>query len=237
MRWHLWVPRVSGPLAPYAVGYERWLVERGYAHGSIQLRLWQLGRLSGWLEREGLSAGELTVELAARFTAAERAAGYRSYATGLSARVPLAFLGEVGVIGAPAAAVGPVEELLVDLRLYLARERGLTAGTIRNYERAARVFLEDRVQRVGGLELEQLSAADVSSFLARECPRRTVSGAMDLAANLRALLRYLFVVGLIDGPLVWAVPKVADLRGRSLPKGIRRRRRSRRCLPLRPVIG
>jgi hypothetical protein len=134
-------------------------------------------------------------------------------------RVPLAYLRELGVMPAPSLAAGPVEELLADLRTYLARERGLVAGTIRNYERAARVFLEDRVERVGGLELQRLAAGDVTAFLARECPRRTVSGAMDLAANLRALLRYLHVAGLIDAPLVWAVPKVADLRGRSLPKG------------------
>ena len=80
--------------------------------------------------------------------------------------------------------------------------------------------MEDRVERVGGLELDRLAASDVTAFLARECPRRSVSGAMDLAANLRALLRYLRVAALIERPLVWAVPNVADLRGRSLPKGL-----------------
>lgn len=59
MRWHLWVPRVSGPLAPCADGYERWLVARGYSRGTVQCRLWQLGQLSGWLQREGLAVGEL----------------------------------------------------------------------------------------------------------------------------------------------------------------------------------
>ena len=43
---------------------------------------------------------------------------------------------------------------------------------------------------------------------------------MNLAAKLRPLLRYLHVAGLIEAPLVWAVPNVADLRGRSLPKGV-----------------
>ena len=80
--------------------------------------------------------------------------------------------------------------------------------------------MEDRVQRVGGLGLERLSAADVSAFLARECRWRTVSGAMDLVAKLRALLRYLHVAGVIEVPLRWAVPAVADLRGRSLPHGL-----------------
>ena len=47
-----------------------------------------------------------------------------------------------------------------------------------------------------------------------------MSGARDLAARLRQLLRYLHVVGVIEVPLVWAVPPVADLRGRALPKAV-----------------
>jgi integrase len=68
--------------------------------------------------------------------------------------------------------------------------------------------------------LERLSAADVSAFLASECPKRSVSGAMDLVFELRALLRYLHVSGVIETPLAWAVPAVADVRDRSLPKGV-----------------
>ena len=220
MRWHLWVPRVSVPLAPCADGYERWLVARGYSRGTVQCRLWQLGQLSGWLQREGLAVGELNAGVAGRCAVALRQAGYRSYVTGSSMRVPLAYLRGIGAVPAPAAGSGPVEELLADFRVYLASERGLVSGTVRNYERAARTFLEDRVGRVGGLELGRLGAADVSGFLARECPRRSASGAMDLAAKLRPLLRYLYVAGLIEAPLVWAVPNVADLRGRSLPRGV-----------------
>jgi integrase len=72
----------------------------------------------------------------------------------------------------------------------------------------------------GGLQLERLSAADVSGFLARECPKRGVSGARHLVAELRPLLRYLLVMGLIGLPLRWAVPGVADLRDRTLPGGL-----------------
>lgn len=75
-------------------------------------------------------------------------------------------------------------------------------------------------QRPVGLGLERLTAADVSAFLARECPRRSVGGARKLVESLRPLLRYLHVTGLIDTPLVWAVPGVADLRDRSLPRGL-----------------
>lgn len=220
MRWGTWVPMVSGPLEAYAAGYERWLTARGFKPHVRKLRVWHLGRLSLWLEGEGLGVGDWVDGLAVRFAAAHRAAGYRTYRSSLSVRVPVAYLRELGVIGSQPVASGPVEELLVDLCVYMKRERGLAAGTIANYERAARLFLDDRVEREGGLLLDRLAAGDVSSFLARECPRRSVVGAMNLAANLRVLLRYLHVVGLIEMPLVWAVPKVADLRGRSLPRGL-----------------
>ena len=73
---------------------------------------------------------------------------------------------------------------------------------------------------MSGLRLGRLAAADVSSFLARECPKRSVSGARDLVSALRSLLRYLHLAGLIEAPLVWAVPPVADLRDRTLPRGL-----------------
>ena len=71
-------------------------------------------------------------------------------------------------------------------------ERGLVRSTVVRYECIARVFLE---QRPVGLELDRLTAADVSAFLARECPRRSVGGARELVESLRPLLRYLHVEG------------------------------------------
>ena len=47
-----------------------------------------------------------------------------------------------------------------------------------------------------------------------------MSGARDLVCALRSLLRYLHLAGLIAAPLLWAVPSVADLRDRTLPRGL-----------------
>jgi integrase/recombinase XerD len=133
--------------------------------------------------------------------------------------LPLEYLREVGAVpeSVPAVAGDAVDELLGRYREYLLLERGLAVRTIVEYQRTARLFLR---QRPVGLELERLTAADVSAFLVRECPRRTVAGARHLVACLRPLLRYLHVAGLIEMPLVWAVPGVADQRDRSLPRGL-----------------
>jgi integrase/recombinase XerD len=210
--------RVRGALAPWAAGFECWLAARGYARLSVRKRVCQLARLSTWLEREGLAVGELTEQSAERFVAARREAGYATWVTSRCMELPLAYLREVGAVPPAAAGVseGMWSGLLADYRDYLVRERGLAPLTVVGYERVAELFLEE--QQPG--RLESLTTADVSAFLARECPRRSVSGARDLVFRLRSLLRYLHVAGLIGSPLVWAVPGVADLRDRSLPRGL-----------------
>jgi integrase/recombinase XerD len=218
----VWVPVVSGPLAPYAAGFESWLRSRAYSRSAMADRLWQLDQLGRWLEREGLGVGELTVEQAERFVAARRAAGRVTWVAPQSVMLPLEYLRELGAAPPPAPVVpeGPLEELLADYRRYLLVERGLSEHTVLDvYGPVARLFLAGR-EGPDGLALERLSAADVSRFLAAECPKRSVSGARDLASALRSLLRFLHVAGLIELPLVWAVPSVANRRDRSLPRGL-----------------
>ena len=218
----VWVPVVSGPLAPYAPGFALWLTSRAYSPKAAANRLYQFDQLSRWLEREGLGVGELTGEHAERFAAARRAAGLVTWAAPQSAMLPVGYLRSLGVAPAttPVLAEGPFEQLLEDYCRYLRVERALCDHTVFDaYVPAARLFLAGWDGPVG-LGLERMRAADVSSFLAGECPKRSVSGARDLVCALRSLLRYLHLAGLIDVPLVWAVPSVADLRDRSLPRGL-----------------
>jgi integrase/recombinase XerD len=213
---------VVGPLALHADGFEQWLVDRGFSWSSASCRVWHFDHLSRWLEREELCLEEgLTPARLRQFSAAHRAAGYATLSSPSSTRLPLAYLREAGVVPALVSltAKGHVDLLLADYRRYLARERGLCRKTLYEYERVVRPFLAEREQP-GGLALEQLSAADVSLFLARECPKRSLSEAKQLVKGLRSLLRYLHVEGLIDAPLRGAVPGVADLRGRALPRGL-----------------
>ena len=216
-RW-VWAPTVSGPLAGHATGFERWLRTRGFSGSAVSQRIWQFDHLSRWLDREGLRLDQLTPARQERFLAARRTAGYRTWVSARSLRVPLAYLREVVPMPVPVPD-GPLEPLLEDYRRYLRCERGLAPSTRRDYEHVARLFLAER-ERNSGLGLERLSAADVSVFLARECPRRSIASAQQLVTGLRALLRYLHLAGVIVLPLRWAVPAVADRRGLSLPRGL-----------------
>lgn len=105
----------------------------------------------------------------------------------------------------------PVEELLAAHRRHLLRERGLSSATADCYERRVRRFLADRA-KIDGLGLDGLTAAEVTGFLADECPRRGTGEGALLVAAMRSLLRYLNATGLIAAPLEWAVPAVANVR-------------------------
>lgn len=63
---------VRGPLAPWASGFEGWLVARGYLPSAVFHRSCLLGAVSLWLDREGLDAGELTGERAELFLGERR---------------------------------------------------------------------------------------------------------------------------------------------------------------------
>ena len=200
-----------------------WLVERGYARRTVINRLELLGLLSRWMEQEGVAPSELTAEQVERFLEPRRAAGYSRCVSAKSRSLPLGYLRELGVVPTPVpveVAVGPLERLITDYRRYLFKERGLCdAYCARVYEPTARLFLSGR-EGPDGLAIGDLSAADVSAFLASEFPKRGVDTARAMASGLRCLLRYLRMVGLIELPLEWAVPGIADLRDRSLPRGL-----------------
>jgi len=88
----VWVPTPSGPLASYAAGFAVWLGSRSYSPWTVGSRLWQLDQLSRWLERQGLTAGELTLERAAQFASSRREAGLVSWSSPQSVELPLAYL-------------------------------------------------------------------------------------------------------------------------------------------------
>lgn len=218
----VWVPVARGPLAAYAAGYGSWLADRGYSRWTISHRLWQLDLVSRWLEGEGLRPDELTLERMDGFLAARRAAGYSTWLSARSTVLPLRYLRELEVAPAAPAIVmdDPLERVLEGYRRYLFEERGLSKHTVfGRYEPTARLFLSGRLG-ADGFGLERLSAADVSLFLAAECPKRSISSARDVVSGLRPLLRYLHITGVIPVALQWAVPGVADLCDRTLPRGL-----------------
>ena len=93
----VWVPVVSGPLAPYAAGFLSWLVSRAYSRSAAADRLCQFDQLSRWLAHEGLGVGDLAGEQAERFAQERRAADVVSWSCPRSLALPLEYLRQLGV--------------------------------------------------------------------------------------------------------------------------------------------
>jgi len=86
---------------------------------------------------------------------------------------------------------------------------------------AVRLFLRGRTSPDGlALDLRNLTAADVISFVVGRCPYQGHSAARLTVAALRSLLGFLHVQGEMERPLAFAVPSVACRRLVGLPKGL-----------------
>src|SRR5690606_14594484 len=88
------------------------------------------------------------------------------------------------------------------------------------YENTARRFLTERHEACGAGFITSLTAHDAVSFLVVECGRVSAGSAKGRVAELRALLRYLFVRGFTPRSLAVAIPPVAGWHGTTIPKTI-----------------
>ena len=213
--------RVTGPLRQYAPGFVAELARLGYTANSASGQMFVMGHLSRWLAGEGLDAAGLTPQVAERFLAARRAAGYTLYLS-MKALVPLLGylrrLGAVPPLPSPEPAT-PAEALLVRYRNYLVAERGVVPETARGYVDAVRPFVAGREQ-AGGLDLGRLTAGEVTAFVLATCPGKPKGSAKLTVTALRSLLGFLHVEGLIGEPLGHYVPSVASWRLAGLPKSL-----------------
>ncbi len=116
----------------------------------------------------------------------------------------------------------PLEGLIGDYREWLVVERGLASATVHRYETLARRFLGERVVPEDELGVGDLTGAEVSAFLVRECARVSLGSAKGRVAELRSLLRFLHVRGLAALALADAVPPVAGWRDTGIPETIAR---------------
>ena len=204
--------RFSGPLKPYAAGFEAELARLGYTPLSATVQLRLTAELSRYLESAGLAV--LTEDAAAEFLAGRKARGCREYVHMRALGPLLGYLRGIGASPPPEAAgpQGPAGLLLDSWDRYLEVERGLGAQTRAYYVSNARPFAEAFLAREG--MPGGLTAGDVIAFMVRTARERTPDGTRHAATSLRSLLRFMHVRGLISGLLADAVPAVSR-RGRT----------------------
>ena len=215
--------RVSGPLRPYAAGYAAELVRVGYTASGATLQLRLVADLSAWLYAEGLAPGTLSAAQVDRFLIARRAAGHTRYASARAMQPMLGYLRRLRLVPeAPEPEPDtPLDRLLIRYRRFLTVERGLAPTTACGYLAAVRPFLAGRVTSTG-LDLAELTAADITAFVVARCPGQAHGSARLTVTALRSLLGFLHVEGILPRSLAASVPRVASWRLASLPRGLTR---------------
>ena len=209
---------VAGPLAVHVDGFRAELAGLGFSPRTVRDHGYVLAQLSRWVAAEGISPGQLTEPVLARFADARRRKGYRRWRSRRSLRLLVEYLRLAGAI--PPGGLEPDDPLgmLLDgYRRYLVAERLLAPSTVGARMDAARRFLGPRVTS-SGLDLESLAAADVTGFLLAQARLRTAGTVKAMASPLRCLLRFLFLAGLVPRDLSAAVLAAASPRLAALPR-------------------
>jgi site-specific recombinase XerD len=129
----------------------------------------------------------------------------------------LAYLREMGAAPPAPLSVAPLDVLLGQYRSWMVRERGLAESTVLRYDNTARRFLQQQAVRDGALVPAVLTGADVNAFLLRECGRVSAGSAKGRVAELRSVLRFLYLQGVTPRRLGTAVPPVGGWRLAALP--------------------
>ncbi len=209
--------RQAGPLGREVEGYRGWLAQRGYTEQTVRNMLQYLGHLGRWLQVRGLNVSDLDEQRMAAFLA-DRQVGGRPRVLGPRSMQPLlTYLRETGAAPLAAASAAPLDVLLEQYWSWMLRERGLAQSTMVRYERTARRFLQEQAVRDGVLAPAVLTGADVNAFLLRECARVSAGSAKGRVAELRSVLRFLYLQGGTPRRLGTAVPPVGGWRLAALP--------------------
>lgn len=195
--------RVSGPLSRYAAGFAAKLTEQGYTDLSLRNQLLLVAHFSRWMEARRIDVADLNRRSVDRYLRVRRRT--RTCWRSIRGLTPLLqHLGHTAIVEADRPADS---DLIARYRASLV-ERGLSTTVQQAYVVTARAFLGERWPA-------KLTPADVTRFVrqARPCNAGLVS-------SLRAVLRFLFLVGETSQQLVFAVPSTPTWKQTSLPKAL-----------------
>ena len=211
--------RKPGRMGPFIDGYRAWLAGRGYAPGTVINMLAMAGDLGRWMDARDFAASDLDRVVVAEFRDAMRTAGMRNVPGAHGLDRLLQYLEHEGVRAASAVPATPVEELVQRYRRWLVGDRGLAEATVERYVKLARLFLTQRSTELVH-SVENLTGTDIVAFLLRESERLSVGSVKGRVAELRSLLKFLYLQGVTPRPLATVVPPVAGWRDTGVPKAI-----------------
>jgi site-specific recombinase XerD len=181
----------------------------------LQLRL--LGFFNRWLVSKDLGADEVDSSTVERFIRSRRkAAKLRRGDTAALARMlhMLRPSQTDSQAGPPTAS----QIVLGQFQFYLREQRGLSEATVIKYIPIVKAFLAECFSSDEILDLRQISASDIASFVQHQAERITTKYAPTVVTALRSFLRHLLHRGAIDTDLAACVPTIATWSLSKVPK-------------------
>ena len=209
---------VEGPLVALVPGFRERLTTWGYSRASAAQQLQLIACLSRWLADRGLAVEDLTPMVIEEFFRWRRST-HKTYGTPRSLVSFFLFLEETGHARAadPAVSVPAWEHTLALFGSYLTDERGLRSTTVENYLTQARPFLRWHFDRSGN-DLSSLTIHEVTGFLLSRSATQSRGSIRVAVTSLRALLKWLFLTGILPESLAEGIGPVAYSAFGSLPK-------------------
>jgi integrase/recombinase XerD len=210
--------RKAGAMAPYIAAVDAKLAAAGYTLGTRRGMLKIVGDVGRWLETERLTVADFDESAVASFRAARAGAGFTQKLFGRCFTLMFEVLREDGVLAPrPTAVVSPLEALLADYRQWLVHDKDLAAMTVLRYENLARRFLQIGQPAGELIDTTMLSGLEISAFILAESGRVSLGSARGRVAEMRSLLRYLYLTDRTSWNLAGCVPSVAGWRDAHLP--------------------
>jgi len=176
-----------------------------------------LGQVGWWMSSEGLREAGLDEDVMAAFLVARRAAGHCRVLGPRGLAPLLSYLREAGVTPAAKPSQAPLAVLLAGYRTWLLQERGLATATVLRYQNTACRFFQQQAMSGEVFDPATLTGLNVNTFLLEECGRVSAGSAKGRVAELRSILRYLYLRGITALRLGTSVPPVGGWRLATLP--------------------
>ena len=211
---------IVGPLEPYASGFAQALIAQGFKRRTAAAQLQLFAHVSRWLARHRLQAKHFTERRAVGFLRARRRAGYSHWCSRRGLARIFEYLRELGVLAVPPPSRprGTEGRLLARYATYLSDERGLAQKTIYRLTDVARRFLvECGATRAVLRAVRPTHVRDFLRKVSRDYSPRSLAG---FGSDLRSLLRFLLVTGVVHHLLAEAVPSAVGWRDHAIPRGI-----------------
>ena len=211
----------NGPLGGYVDSFAEYLFKQGYAKYTLKYQIRLVGALSSWMHQQTLSVNDLEEQMTVKFLKF-RGQDHRSHRNDMPTLQSL--LGYLRLSGAIAPATPEVDDSELgcierDFTEYLTHERRLAKVSLTNYLPTVRQFLKERFDTCH-IMLEEITPGDITRFVVRHAHTFSCGRAKLMVTALRSFFRFLRLRGDISVDLVTAVPKVANWRLATLPKGI-----------------